>query len=143
MKPIYIRREFFQVYLWNSIRIYSFYGYLYFHPIVKDKFSSRFGYYQEEQESIEGAAKKRAFFRKNLGSIYENNFKGKIPINDYESIIFDVCIAKTPIMDDTNEAKIKKKIEESLLMYNIHSKDLIAEKISTAGADDPRTKGRV
>ncbi len=54
-----------------------------------------------------------------------------------------MCIAKTLIMNDTNEAKIKKKIEESLLMYNIHSKDLIAEKISTAGADDPRTKGRV
>ncbi len=54
-----------------------------------------------------------------------------------------MCIAKTLIMDDTNEAKIKKKIEESLLMYNIHSKDLIAEKISMAGADDPRTKGRV
>ncbi len=98
---------------------------------------------QEEQESIEGSAKKRAFFRKNLDSIYENNFKGKIPISDYESIIFDLCIAKSLIMGDTNEAKIQKMIEDSLLMYNIRSKELIAEKISMAVADDPRTRGRV
>jgi len=84
----------------------------------------------EEQESIEGAAKKRAFYRKNIESIYDNNFKNKISINEYESIIFDICIAKTLIMGDTNENKIWKKIDDAIMTYNIRSKDLIAEKKS-------------
>ena len=97
----------------------------------------------EEQESIEGTIKKRAFYRKNIDSIYENNFKNKIPINEYESIIFDICIAKTLIMGDTDENKIRKKIEDTVMTFNIRSKDLIAEKVSMAVANDPRTKGRV
>ena len=87
---------------------------------------------QEEQESIDGAGKKRQFFRKNIETIFENNFKGKLPIEEYESIIFDICIAKTLILGDTHEGKIAKKIEDSILQCNIRNKDLISEKISMA-----------
>ncbi|MCH7781982.1 hypothetical protein IID62_02845 [candidate division KSB1 bacterium] len=98
---------------------------------------------QEEQESIDGANKKRHFFRKNIETIFENNFKGKLPIEEYESIIFDICIAKKLILGDTNEAKIGKKIEDAILHCNIRNKELISEKISMAVADDPRTKARI
>lgn len=98
---------------------------------------------QEEQESIDGAGKKRQFFRKNIETIYENNFKNKLPIEEYESIIFDICISKTLISGDMNEAKIAKKIEDAVLLCNIRNKELISEKISMAVADDPRTRGRI
>ena len=98
---------------------------------------------QEEQQSVEGTAKKRAFFRKNIESIYENNFKNKIPVDEYESIIFDICISKTLIMGDTDENKIHRKIEDAILQYNIRSKTLISDKISMAVASDPRAKGKV
>ncbi len=98
---------------------------------------------QEEQESIEGAGKKREFFRKNIETIYESNFQKKIPIEEFESMIFDICIAKSLIMGDTNEDKLRKKVHDSLLHYNIRSKTLIADKLSMAVADDPRKKGQV
>jgi len=97
----------------------------------------------EEQESIKGAANKREFFRMNIETIYENVFKNKIPVEEYESIIFDICIGKTLIMGDTSENKIYRKIEEAILRYNIRSKDLISEKISLSVASDPRTRGRI
>jgi len=98
---------------------------------------------QEEQESIEGAAKKREFFRKNIETIYESNFQKKIPVEEFESMIFDICIAKSLIMGDTNEDMLRKKVHDALLHYNIRSKSLIADKLSMAVADDPRQKGQV
>ena len=70
-----------------------------------------------EQESIEGAGKKRQCFRKNIETIYENNFKNKLPIEEYESIIFDICISKTLIAGDMNEAKIAKKIQDAVVFF--------------------------
>ncbi|MFC1554362.1 hypothetical protein ACFL7D_06990 [candidate division KSB1 bacterium] len=98
---------------------------------------------QEEQEAIQGTAKKREFFRKNIETIYESNFKKKIPIEEFESIIFDICISRTLIMSDINEAIVSKKIEDAILTFNIRNKSLISEKIALAVANDPRAKGRI
>ena len=97
----------------------------------------------EEQESIEGARNKREFFRKNIEQVFENNFKNKIPIEEFESIIFDICIAKSLIMGDTDEKKLYRRIEDAVLQFNIRSKDLLSEKISMAIASDPSTRGRI
>jgi len=98
---------------------------------------------QEEQETVQGIPNKREFFRKNIESIYENNFKGKLAIEEFESIIFDVCIANTLVAGGLNEAQINKKIEDTVLMFNIRNKDLISEKISMAVASDSRMRGRI
>ena len=44
---------------------------------------------QEEQAALDKSVNKREFFRKNLETIYDTNFKNKIPIEEFESIIFD------------------------------------------------------
>ncbi|MFC1555865.1 hypothetical protein ACFL67_02170 [candidate division KSB1 bacterium] len=98
---------------------------------------------QEEQAALDKNVNRREFFRKNIETIYETNFKNKLPVEEFESIIFDICIAKSLIMGDTNEGKLIKKIEESVLQYNIRNKDLISEKISIAVSDDPRSRSQV
>ena len=98
---------------------------------------------QEEQETVQGIQNKREFFRKNIESIYENNFKGKLAIEEFESIIFDICISKTLVAGELNEAQINKKIEDTVLMFNIRNKELISEKISLAVANDSRMRGRI
>lgn len=97
----------------------------------------------EEQESIKGTANKWEFYRMNIETIYDNVFKNKIPVVEYESIIFDICIGKTLIMGDTNENKIYRKVEEAILRYNIRCKDLISEKISLSIGSDPRARGLI
>ncbi|MFC1730339.1 hypothetical protein ACFL6I_08375 [candidate division KSB1 bacterium] len=98
---------------------------------------------QEEQASLDKNVNKREFFRKNLETIYDTNFKKKLPIEEFESIIFDICVAKTLIMGDINEANLYRKIEDTIMQYNIRSKNLIAEKISMAVADDPRMRTKI
>jgi hypothetical protein len=95
---------------------------------------------QEEQADLNKGANKREFFRKNIEAIYELNFKNKIPIEEYESIIFDVCIAKTIMMGENDEKKLLRKIDDAVLQYNILNKGLLAEKFSMAGADDSRRR---
>jgi len=98
---------------------------------------------QEEQASLDKNVNKREFFRKNIETIFETNFKNKLPIEEFESIIFDICIAKTLIMGDTNESKIYRKIEDAVYLYNIRNKELISEKIAMAVADDSRKRAQV
>jgi len=98
---------------------------------------------QEEQAALDKSVNKREFFRKNLETIYDTNFKNKIPIEEFESIIFDICIAKSLIMGDTNEAKLYRKIDDAILQCNIRNKEIIAEKISMAVADEPKKRAQV
>lgn len=98
---------------------------------------------QEEQDSIDGSANKREFFRKNLETIFESNFKSKILVEEFESMIFDICISKTLIMGNLSEDKLRKNVYDSVLHFNIRNKNLISEKLAMAVADDPRQKGRV
>lgn len=96
-----------------------------------------------EIDTLSDEHKKRDYLRKKIEDRFKELFQEKLSIEEYESIIFDIFLAKNISMGDNQMRTIERVVYEAIYSFNIRNKKLMNEKINLVIAADPKKKAQI